>query len=113
MQDKHIASHDALNAAFDDGAIFNASQDDLKRYLRCLGTLNISNYEVRTKAVVRALTINHIQMSATIQTLESTIKKLNAENKEVSRWVMILTFIGVFVALMQLAILLKDIYHSN
>ena len=107
MYYNHIASHDALNAAFDDGTIFDASQDDLKQYLRCLGSVGILSDEVRTKAVVRALTINHIQMSVTIQTLEATIKKLNAENGKVSRWVMILTFISSFVAVIQIAILLR------
>jgi len=93
MNREHINYHDELNSAFASGAIFDASQDDLKRYLQCLGTVGIMSAEVRTKAVVRALTINHIQMAATINKLEYTITKLNRENSRVSCRVLILTLV--------------------
>jgi hypothetical protein len=40
---KHVQDHDDLNKVFDTGAIFDATPEDLERYLCALGSLNIQS----------------------------------------------------------------------
>lgn len=97
----HTRGHDDLNRAFDSGTIFSASPQDMERFLCALGTLNIQNDPVRTKAVVRALTINHVQMARTIKELEDTMHRLNAANEKIQSKITILTIVAVIVGVVQ------------
>ena len=99
--DAHINAHDDLNRAFDTGSVFTATPQELESYLRALGSLNINSDAVRSKSVVRALTINHLQMARTIGELETTIKKLNAENSILSKRVLVLTVVAVIFGAIQ------------
>lgn len=98
---KHVQGHDDLNRVFDTGAIFEATPEDLERYLCALGTLNIQSDQVRTKAVVRALTINHVQMARTISKLEATIKDLDSANAKTQKLVITLGVIAIALAIVQ------------
>ena len=100
-KDEHIRAHDDVNRAFDSGSVFTDTTEDHERYLRSLGTVNIESNQVRTKAIVRALTINHIQMSRTISTLETTVTKLNSENDKVAKRVFWLTVVAVIFGSVQ------------
>ena len=102
MSDKHhVSGHDDLNRVFDDGTIFTASREDLERYLCALGTINILSDPVRAKAVVRALTINHVQMARAINGLEQTTRELSADSKRMQRLIMCLTVVGVVAGIVQ------------
>ena len=90
---KHIKSHDDLNAAFDSGKIFTATDEDFERYLSALGSLEIKSDEVRSKAIVRALVINHLQMRRLIGILEQ-------KNKVTQRWFMVLAIGSLIVGVL-------------
>jgi hypothetical protein len=96
-------AHDDLNAAFRSGAIFEAREEDLERYVAALGSISILNEPVRTKAVVRALAINHIQMSRTLRALEGTMKSLDAANGRTQKVMLRLTWAAVGLAVAQVA----------
>jgi len=98
---EHTIGHDDLNRVFDDGSIFKSTPEDLERYLCALGTLNIESDPVRTKAIVRALTINHVQVARMIVGVENTMKRLNAANDQTQRLVIRLTWVAVAVGLIQ------------
>ncbi len=98
---EHTIAHDDLNRVFDDGSIFKSTPEDLERYLCALGTLNIQSDSVRTKAIVRALTINHVQMARMIVDVENTMKRLNAANDQTQRLVIRLTWFAVGVGVIQ------------
>ena len=103
---RHVQGHDELNKAFDSGTIFEASTEDLQRYLCALASLNIQSDQVRTKAVVRALTINHVQMARTIGTFESTIRTLDHANGRTQKLVVTLAIVAIAVAALQCLIAL-------
>jgi hypothetical protein len=93
----YVATHKELNEAFDSGSIFSATPQEQERFLRHLGYIvgnpHILGDQAQSTNIIRALTINHLQMARTICELESTIKKLNAENGKVSSRVLILTWV--------------------
>ena len=86
---EHIRAHDDLNAAFDSGSVFTDPDEEHKRYLRALGSLNILNEPVRSKSVIRALVINYLQIARTIDELRTTMEKLNRENGILAKRVLI------------------------
>lgn len=95
---------DELHGAFISGKVFRSSPEDRERFLKALGGIDPNNQDPKTTAVVRALIINHLQMAATIDKLEATITKLNAENGKVSRWVAILTVVCAIGTVIQAVI---------
>lgn len=87
-------NHDELNAAFDRGSIFEASPEDLRRYVQTLGQINIKSDEVRIKAVIRTLVCNHLQM-------EHALKEMHQSNGLTQRLVVALTIAALFVGGLQ------------
>lgn len=100
---EHVRGHDDLNRVFDNGTIFDATPEDLERYLCALGTLNIQSDPVRTKAIVRALTINHVQMARTMKEIEATMHRLNTANDQTQKLVIQLTWVAIIVGAIQAA----------
>lgn len=94
-----------LDQIFDSGEVFDAKPEELKRHLRRLAAIPASAHMygdmAQTAYVIRALTINHLQMARTIAELESTIKMLNAENGKISKWVCRLTWVCAGCAVIQ------------
>jgi hypothetical protein len=112
-ESQNIAPQDALTSAFRSEKIFGSNPDELKRLLCALGTDDLNREQDRSKAVIRALTINHIQMAATINKLEETITILNAENGKVAFRVLILTWCALGAALAQVWGVIYAIYFSG
>jgi hypothetical protein len=98
---EHLKGHDDLNRVFDNGTIFAATSQELERYLCALGSLNIENDKVRAKAIVRALTINYLQMSRTIKEVEATMHRLNTANERTQRLVIRLTRVAITLGVIQ------------
>jgi hypothetical protein len=94
-------AHDDLNSAFKDGSIFSSTPEDLERYIAALGAINIESEQVRNKAIIRALTINHIQASRTLKGVESTMKALNETNDKTQKLMIGLTWAAIALAIIQ------------
>ena len=86
---KRIEANDALSKAFENETVWDASPEELKSHLRTLHTHNIPNETVRHRAIIQALTINHIQMARLIASLEE-------KNKITQRWFMFIA-IGTLI----------------
>jgi len=97
---RHTAVHDQLNGAFDNGSVFTDSTEQLQKYLMALGTLAILNPPVKTKAIIRALVINNIQISRLMASFEQ-------RNRSTQFWFMILAIgsiiVGGIAAIAQIA----------
>lgn len=85
-----------LDEAFRSGRIFDSSPDDMKRFLRVLGHINVNGDSFQVRAVMRTLTINHLQMAG-------VIKDLNIQNGITAIAVKRLTWLAVGLAALQVA----------
>jgi hypothetical protein len=103
MSNDPIKIQSEMNFAFMDGKVANATEEDLQRWLQALCTWNVPNEGVRHREIIRALTINHIQMARTIRSLEETMRRLNAANVRTQRLLVRLTWMAVLVAVIQAA----------
>jgi hypothetical protein len=81
-----------MNNAFETGEILNAPEETLQRYLLHLSTEAIPNENVRHRAIIQALTINHIQM-------QRHIDKLNKRNTFLTVVVIILMVVTIAVTI--------------
>jgi len=90
-----------LQQAIENGAIVDATPEQLQRWLISLCTGNIPNQTVHPREIVRGITINHIQMAQTIHHLEETIERLDTGNKRTQRLVITLAYVAIFVGLVQ------------
>ena len=86
----HSRLRTEMHATFESEEIFNASEETMQKYLASLCTERVPNEEVRHREIIKALTINHIQMYRHID-------KLNKKNSFLQAIVIILT-IAVLVA---------------
>jgi len=100
-ENEHIAAHDDMNKAFDDGSIFESTPLEIERYLAALGTINIQSDQVRVKAIIRSLILNHLQINKVIIDLRAAIEKLNEENGKVARLVLILALVSAVCGIIQ------------
>jgi len=93
-----VATHQELNRVFETGEVFTATAQEHQDYLRRLAAIPINAHMTGDKAqtayIIRALTINHLQMARTIVGLENTVKKLNAENGRIAFLLVLLTVIA-------------------
>lgn len=64
-----------LQVSFQKDEIWDASEMQLRDHLRTLNNVKITNPNVQHRAVIQALTINHIQMTRVIAELESRNNK--------------------------------------
>jgi hypothetical protein len=90
-------AHGEGDQAFIEGTIGEKSDEDLQRYLQALCTGHVPNEAIRHREIIRGITINHIQMSRVIQSLQHTIKLLDSENGKLSRRVYWLTVVAIFL----------------
>ena len=101
---QHTQALSDLNKAFDSGSVFRATSEELEGYLRAIGTLNSFDSTERIKTIVRALSINHVQMAQVIRELRDTIKKLNRENDTLAKRIFWLTLVCAVGTLSQVII---------
>lgn len=99
-----IRAHDALNEAFATGRVFSEGGDALRAHLVTLSTVEAGSQGLQYREVIRALTINHVQMAHLIERVEVTMTQLNASNAMVQRRMERLTRLGVALAIIQVAI---------
>ncbi|HOE15936.1 MAG TPA: hypothetical protein PLX02_01245 [Syntrophorhabdaceae bacterium] len=86
---------DEINEVFKDGTILTASEERLQMYLKALSSDPIPNDMVRHREIIRALTINHIQM-------QRHVDSLNRKNNSIQIWIIILAGINIIVGFFQI-----------
>lgn len=101
MTDEWIKIHSEMDLAFQHNKVTEAKEENLQRWLQNLCTGNVPNETVRHREIIRGLTINHIQMTRTIQSLEDTMRRLNAANERTQQLVLRLTWVAVVVGVIQ------------
>lgn len=89
-----IKTHSAVCTAFENGSVTEVSDDILQTWLRNLSTGNTVNETIRYREIIRALTINHIQM-------KRHIDHLNAQSNKTQKWVMVLAIASLIGTLAQ------------
>ena len=89
--DKRIQTSDELTKVFEDGSVFNASEDDLNRYLKHLCSGHVPNEMVRHRETNRCQVINTIKTFRFINSVEKT-------NKIFTVIIIILTIITVLLS---------------
>jgi hypothetical protein len=92
-----------LDRAFRDWTVAHARDDQLLEMLRYLCTAGAPEEKVRHRELLRGITINHIQMSRTINDLKSTLQALNKANERTQRLLMRLTIAAFLVGFVQAA----------
>jgi hypothetical protein len=86
----HSRLRTEMHAAFESSEIFSATEETLQKYLASLCTERVPNEEVRHREIIKALTINHIQM-------QRHIDKLNKRNTILTYFVLFLSAL-VFIS---------------
>lgn len=69
MSNDRIKLQDEISAQFEKGEVLNASDEKLQEYLMSLASGHVPNDMVRHREIIRALTINYIQMKRHIDGL--------------------------------------------
>src|SRR5712691_11718943 len=69
MSNDWIRVHSEVDRAFENGTVFDASQEQLSRWLENLCTGSVPNPDVQHREIIRGITINHIQMTRLIADL--------------------------------------------
>lgn len=87
---------DDLDDAFRTGAIFESSPEDMNRFLRVLGHINVNGESFQIRAVIRSLIINHLQTA-------DVIRSLNTQNEISTKRVTVLTRWCAILAAVQVA----------
>jgi hypothetical protein len=98
-----LRAHDNLNDAFRSGSIFDAAEPELRRHLQTLAMVEARNPGLQYREIIRCLTINHLQMARAIAETRATMRQLNASNARLQWFAAILTAVGLFVGIVQLA----------
>lgn len=94
MASDEIKLRDEISAQFAKGGVLTASDEKLQEYLMSLSSGHVENDMVRHREIIRALTINHIQM-------KRHIDNLNAQSNKTQRWVMALAIASLIGTLAQ------------
>jgi hypothetical protein len=92
MDPDSTLTSEELQDAFRTGAIFHASDADLERYLRHLGSVGVINDAVQHRATIRAHVIDTVRLFRFTQRLEDS-------NRRLSRLVIALTIGSVVLSL--------------
>ena len=87
----HSRIRTEMHAAFESNEIFSVSEETLQKYLASLCTERVTNEEVRHREIIKALTINHIQM-------QRYIVNLNKRNSRLQLIIISLTVLIFFTA---------------
>lgn len=97
---------DEMNEAFAKGTLSNATPEQLQNWLCVLTCHPMTGGGIDMREIIRALTINHVQMTQLITSFETTIKRLSAANDKLARKVMHLAGAAVAVGFVQILIML-------
>jgi hypothetical protein len=73
--DDWIKVHSDMSRAFDHGKVANATEEELQEWLRNLCTGSVPNPNIQHREIIRALTIQNIQMQRIIDRLDSDNRK--------------------------------------
>jgi hypothetical protein len=89
---------DELNNVFKNGKIFNATDDDLNRYLQHLSSGHVRNESVRHREMNRCQVINTIKTFRLIDNIQSQNQELEKENKALTRLNIVLAGTAIIVS---------------
>ena len=81
-----------MERAFASGEIWTRPEEDLRAFLDHLNEEGITNERVQHRAIIRALTINHIQMQRILEAQEKS-------NRITQFWFMVLAVGGLLVSI--------------
>ena len=102
MTPESIRIHDELNAKFSDGSVFEASEEDLKRYLKGLCTTAVVNERIRHQEINRCQVIGTIRMFRFLDALEQNNRQfvgaIERSNRKLTGLVVFLTLLAVLMA---------------
>jgi hypothetical protein len=90
-----------ITQAFRDWTVARATDEQLLEVLRYLCSAGVPNENWRHRALLRGITINHIQMFRTIDDLKATMQALNNANVRTQRLITRLTIVAVIVGAVQ------------
>ncbi len=96
---KYIKLQDEISAVFRDASILTVDEETLQKYLMSLASEYVPNEGVQHREIIRALTINHIQM-------QRHIDNLNKKNTTLQILVIVLAIASLIGTAVQ--ILLPD-----
>ena len=94
MANDRIKLQDEISAQFENGGVMAASDEKLQEYIMSLSSGHVPNDMVRHREIIRALTINHIQM-------KRHIDSLNRQSNKTQKWVMALAIASLIGTLAQ------------
>jgi len=84
MSNDWIRVHSEVDRAFENGTVFDASREQLSRWLENLCTGSVPNPDVQHREIIRGITINHIQMTRLIADLnQAHIKETYFDKKRI------------------------------
>ena len=104
MSNDWIRVHSEVDRAFENGTVFDASQEQLSRWLENLCTGSVPNPDVQHREIIRGITINHIQMTR-------LIADLNRRNTWLAVVIGLITFFSLAASVMQ-AVAAWHILHT-
>lgn len=91
-----------MDLAFRNGEIWSCTESELKAFLDRLNEEGILNDRVQHRAIIRALTINHIQMQRLLEAQERS-------NAITQRWFMVLAIGSILLGLFGLLLQFEEI----
>jgi hypothetical protein len=80
-----------MDLAFESGDIWDSPEDDMREFLSILNKQGIPNERVQHRAIIRALTINHIQMQRILAAQDKS-------NRITQFWFMVLAVGGLIAS---------------
>lgn len=95
MASDEIKLQSEITTQFLSGGILTASDEKLQEYIMSLSSGHVPNDMVRHREIIRALTINHIQM-------KRHIDGLNTQSNKTQRWVMALAVAALIGTIVQI-----------
>ena len=95
----HNVSYEAVCKAFDDMKVSDFKDDELSDFTDALCDDGLKNVEHQTRAILRILAINHVQMAR-------HITNLDAANGRTQRWVIRLSIAALIAGGLQAAVAL-------
>lgn len=95
MASDEIKLRDEISAQFAKGGVLTASDEKLQEYIMSLSSGHVPNDMVRHREIIRALTINHIQM-------KRHIDGLNKQNSFTQKCVIALTIAALIGTIVQI-----------
>ncbi len=95
IKDDNLNKYSAARRAFETGTIWNASEDEMREYIKGIATTRNSNDSIKNADIAKMLTINHLQT-------RKLIKDLNEQNNRTQLIALVVTFVAVVVAIIGL-----------